>query len=396
MDCARGLFTATTITLSHRQTIRPSSSRVLSVSSTLALSFALTTPSLPRYDRPAIGLHWLSAVAIIATFAIGWIVADLPFSPRRLRLLSYHKWLGVTVFLLTVARLAWRVAHPPPPAPPTMPTWQRHAAGWTHRALYALLLAIPLSGWVYSSAKGLPVVFLGLVQLPDLVDADRALAATLSEVHRALVYSLAALVGLHVLAAGKHALIARDGLLRRMLPTIALACLLLPMAALAQQRVVPEKSEIRFTSRQMGVPVDGRFTRFSVDAQFDPASPAASRASVDVDLASVSLIDAEAQKELARPGWFDSAKFPIARFQSSSIRALGGNRFEALGRITLKGLARDITMTMTARQEGGQTIVEGQFTLRRLDFKIGDGEWSDPSIVANDVLVRVRITLAGK
>jgi len=133
-------------------------------------------------------------------------------------LVSYHKWIGVTVLALMSVRLMWRLSHRPPPLPPAMPAWQRRIATLAHWMLYMLLLAIPLSGWLYSSAVGVPTVYLGLWQLPDLVGKDKALAEALKLAHKSLNFTLLALVVVHVAAAIKHHFVDRDGLLARMLP----------------------------------------------------------------------------------------------------------------------------------------------------------------------------------
>jgi cytochrome b561 len=174
-------------------------------------------PTAQRYTRTAIVLHWVVAGLVLANFLLGPWMADLPLSPEKLRLYGWHKGIGVTVFLLMLARLAWRRWHPAPPAVP-MPEWQQRAARATHALLYVLLLLIPLSGWVYSSASGVQVVYLGLVPLPDLVAQDRSLAAILKALHVTLSFALLALVFLHVGAALKHHFIDRDGVLARILP----------------------------------------------------------------------------------------------------------------------------------------------------------------------------------
>ncbi len=173
---------------------------------------------MKRYTSAAIALHWLAALLIFAAFPLGVYIHELALSPLKLKLLSYHKWLGVTIFLLTVARLAWRAAHTPPPLPDSIPRWQQRAAHGLHHLLYLLLLAIPLSGWLMSSAKGFPVVYFGVVQLPDLIGKDGALAERLHALHALLNFALLALVVLHVAAALKHHFIDRDATLRRMLP----------------------------------------------------------------------------------------------------------------------------------------------------------------------------------
>jgi cytochrome b561 len=170
-----------------------------------------------RYDPTAIALHWLLALMILGSLGVGLTMTGLPFSPTRLKLYNWHKWAGITILLLSAARLLWRLAHRPPADLP-MPAWQRRAAHTTHGLLYALFFAVPLAGWSYSSAAGFPVVLYGVLPLPDFVAPDRALAASLKLLHRALAYSLAALVVVHVAAALKHRLIDRDRLLLRMLP----------------------------------------------------------------------------------------------------------------------------------------------------------------------------------
>ena len=175
-------------------------------------------PAIPRYGAVAIVLHWLVAAALFVTFPLGLYMADLPLSPRKLTLVSYHKWIGVTILALMSLRLAWRLTHRPPPLPLAMPAWQRRAATLAHWMLYGLLLAIPLSGWLYSSAVGVPTVYLGLWQLPDLVGKDKALAEALKLAHKSLNFTLLALVVVHVAAAIKHHFVDRDGLLARMRP----------------------------------------------------------------------------------------------------------------------------------------------------------------------------------
>ena len=169
-----------------------------------------------RYTTTAITLHWLVALLILSTFPLGLYMVDLPLSPDKLRLYSYHKWIGVTVFLLVVARLAWRLTHAPPPLPDGIAAWQRHASVAAHGLLYALMLAIPLSGWLMSSAKGFQTVWFGVLPLPDLLERNRALGDLLATVHQGLNYTLAALVILHVAAALKHHFVERRPFLQRM------------------------------------------------------------------------------------------------------------------------------------------------------------------------------------
>lgn len=174
--------------------------------------------SAARYTRTAIALHWLIALLIGGAFPLGLYMADLELSPTKLRLFSYHKWIGITVLLLAALRLAWRLTHRPPPFVPGMPRWQEIAAHATHHLLYLLLVAVPLSGWLMSSALGFPVVWFGVLHLPDLVAKNKELGDVLKDVHETLNYVMLALVAVHVAGALKHHLVDRDATLVRMLP----------------------------------------------------------------------------------------------------------------------------------------------------------------------------------
>lgn len=169
-----------------------------------------------HYTRTAVALHWSMAGLVISALFMGWTMTGMEISPSRVKVYNYHKWIGVTVLALAVVRVVWRVTHRAPPLP-AMPRWQHIAAHAGHGLLYLLLLAVPLAGWVFSNASGYPVVYLGKLPLPDLVERNRELAQTWLEVHETLAITLAVLVAVHVLAALQHHFIARDNTLRRML-----------------------------------------------------------------------------------------------------------------------------------------------------------------------------------
>ena len=174
-----------------------------------------------RYTSTAIALHWIMAFLLLGLFAVGTNMHDLPLSPWKLKVYSWHKWAGVTAFLLVLARLAWRIGHRPPPLPAAMPRWQQTAAHGLHHLLYLLMLAIPLSGWLMSSAKGFQTVWFGVLPLPDLLGKDEALGDMLKGVHMGLNGTLFLLVLAHIGAALKHHLIDKDDILARMLPFLA-------------------------------------------------------------------------------------------------------------------------------------------------------------------------------
>lgn len=169
---------------------------------------------------------------------------------------------------------------------------------------------------------------------------------------------------------------------------------LLPLAGHAVEygTLVPEKSQITFTSKQMGVPVDGRFGKFSATLAFDPAKPEAGKAQLEIDLASVDAGSKEANEEVVSKGWFNVKEHPKARFVADSVKALGNNRFEARGKTTLKGKTRDMVIVFSFRSDGNAGVFEGTLPLLRTQFGIGEGLWADTSVVADEVPVKFKLT----
>jgi cytochrome b561 len=173
---------------------------------------------MQRYTRTAMLLHWLMALMIVSNFALGVTMVDIPgLTPTKLKYFSWHKWLGVTVLALACMRLLWRLFHPAPPYPSTMRGWEKAAARGTHGLLYVLMFAVPLSGYFLTLALGVPVVYLGIVELPVLIDRNPALKEPLETLHYVLNMILLAAVCVHVLAAFKHHLIDRDRIFKRIL-----------------------------------------------------------------------------------------------------------------------------------------------------------------------------------
>ena len=176
---------------------------------------------MPRFTITAVVIHWLAAALIFGGFALGLYMSGLPLSPTMLKLYSYHKWIGVTVLLLSVARIVWRLRHAAPPLPESIPAWQRKAANGLHHLFYLLFFAVPITGWVMSSAKGFQTVYFGVLPIPDLVGKDKALGELLAEVHKVMSWVLMALVVIHVAAALKHHFVSRNDVLIGMAPWLA-------------------------------------------------------------------------------------------------------------------------------------------------------------------------------
>ena len=173
--------------------------------------------STNRYGLVAQLLHWSVVLLLIVQFLLAEAADELPLGIEKLAMLARHKSVGITILRVAFLRLAWRLIDRPPALPP-MPAWQRVAAAATHWGMYAILFAMPLSGWMMSSAANYPVSWFGWVQLPDLVMPSESLEEILHEIHEVLAGTLLFLVGLHVLAALKHQFVDRDGLISRMLP----------------------------------------------------------------------------------------------------------------------------------------------------------------------------------
>ncbi len=171
-----------------------------------------------RYTRTAMVFHWLIALLIIGSFTMGVIMTDMPgITPTKLKFYSWHKWAGVTILGLAALRLLWRLTHPAPPYPASMPAWQKTSANGLHTLLYVLMFAVPLSGYFYTLSAGFPVVYFGLFELPVLIDANPELKPVLKGLHYWLNMALLGAVAVHIAAALKHQLIDRDGVLKRML-----------------------------------------------------------------------------------------------------------------------------------------------------------------------------------
>ena len=171
--------------------------------------------------------------------------------------------------------------------------------------------------------------------------------------------------------------------------------LALPQLALAEQKLLPAQSEISFVSKQMGVPVEGKFKKFEAQISFDAAKPETSKIAFTIDTGSATLGSPETDAELPKAPWFAVAKFPQATFQSGAVKGLGGGKFEVAGKLAIKGNVRDVVVPVVLVQAGAVTTASGSFTIKRLAFKIGENEWADTSMVADDVQVKFKLALSG-
>ena len=182
--------------------------------------------------------------------------------------------------------------------------------------------------------------------------------------------------------------------MKRLIPILMLAAAALPAQAVEYNAVQSAKSSLSFGYRQMGVAMDGRFSRFSAQLAFDPAKPAAARASIEVDLTSIDAGSAEANDEVAGKQWFNTKAFPVARFVADAVKPLGGNRYEVRGKLSIKGRTQEVVAPATFTQQAGAAAFDGVFQIKRADFAIGEGAWADFGTVANEISIKFHILAA--
>jgi len=176
---------------------------------------------------------------------------------------------------------------------------------------------------------------------------------------------------------------------------LAVALLAAPALAQSPAMLVPAQSEVAFVTKQMGVPVDGKFKKFDAQISLDPKNPAAGSVAFSIDTGSASLGVPESDAEMPKAIWFNVAKFPQATFRSTAIKGLGNGKFEVAGKLDIKGSVREIVVPVQITQSGANSTATGSFVIKRLDFKIGEAEWTDTTVVANDVTVKFKLALSG-
>ncbi|MGI9418404.1 MAG: cytochrome b/b6 domain-containing protein [Geminicoccaceae bacterium] len=392
------------------------------------------------YDALARVFHWITALLIIALFALGWYMVDLDNAdPEKFRLYQIHKSIGITVLLLAILRLAWRFVHSPPPWPSHMAPWERMAAAGAHWALYGLILLQPVLGILQSNAANFPIVLWGGVELPALLAPSPALEDVFLSAHHLLANVLAGLVLLHVAAALRHHIQLKDDVLRNMLPSsgvgigvavLAIALLLPPFllirssgpAATAsgsemqttavagddgdtEKAEVPgdswtieEGSTLGFIALQQGSEVPGSFDIFDAVIVFDPDDLENSRIDVDIDVTSINTGQKARDDTLNSPSFFDTATWPSAAFKSRIVTATGEGQYEAAGTLTIRDVTKDavlpFSLTIQAdpedpARERAEAI--GELPILRLDYGVGQGDWSSTGTVADEVVITIDI-----
>jgi cytochrome b561/polyisoprenoid-binding protein YceI len=384
-----------------------------------------------HYTNTAKILHWTIAAAIVLQFVLAKLAdlaGDSDLAIRELALLANHKSVGITILTLALFRLVWRTKNPPPALPAAMPTWQVRASHFSHWALYGLIIVIPITGWLMSSASAYSVSWFNLFQLPDFVAPDPELKKTLKDIHETLAKILAVIALVHIGAALKHAMFDKDGVLSRMVSTVSVALFVgiiaLGIAMLGQsgkQNVSPSRdtvvanataviddglmasselpvwqidyanSYIRFVGSQAGADFDGEWLSWSAALQFSSASKANGVFDVTVKTAEVNTNDQERDDVMSDPEWFDTRAFPAAFYRASSFIENADGSFDAQGQLIIKDVASPVVLRFTVDEQDGSRILIGHAEFKRLDLGVGVGEWEDTSWVDDEVRVNVRI-----
>ena len=174
----------------------------------------------------------------------------------------------------------------------------------------------------------------------------------------------------------------------------AVICLALPAIAATALKTDAAKSSVTITFKQLNVPVDAKFRKFNAQINYDAAKPETSKATVDIDIAGFDLGDPEYNKEVMKKEWFNAAQFPKASFVSSQIKAGAAGKLDVTGKLTIKGKTSDVSFPLTVKKEGANQIFEGALPIKRLSYNIGEGEWKDTSMVADEVTIKFRVVTA--
>ncbi|MGD9650037.1 MAG: cytochrome b/b6 domain-containing protein [Dongiaceae bacterium] len=346
--------------------------------------------SAETYGLIAKIFHWLAAIFILTLLPVGWIMADMPVSPDKLKIYALHKSVGMTVLGLMILRLTWRATNPVP-ALPLMPRWQRLSAHLSHYGLYALAIAMPLFGWLMSAAAGFPVSYFGLFVLPNPIAPDPALREFFRAAHGVGAYLLAGLVALHIAAALYHHFIRRDNVLRRMLAA-ALIFAALPAQAAPLWQVDYKNSAVEFTAYFENAPVKGKFENFTAIIAFDPNDLKTSRIEAIIVINSLNTYYPERDQNLRGGDWFQTDIFPQAKFISEKIERVGENKYIAHGKLTMLNQSRPLDLpfefsTFTANQ----AAAKAKAILPRKDFNLGKGDWAKSDVIKNEVEVAITL-----
>lgn len=373
-----------------------------------------------RYGDVAVLFHWLIAAVIIGLLVVGKLLGTLEENdPLRYQLTQWHKSFGISVLLLSVLRVLWRLFNKPPPEPPGIPNWQMKAASATHFLLYVLMLGIPLTGWIMVSASplNLETVLFNVIEWPHLpmfqeMANREAIAGAFHGYHELAANLLIVLLLGHMGAALKHHFVDKDSVLLRMLPaggsrgfrrklivliaaigagagTLYLSANTNRQAAL----LAAGDSEVSFVADVTGEQTPGVFTESEVEAVIDEADPSQSTLLARVNTASVTSSNMQVAGSLPETEWFDVENHPEAVFQSTRIESGENGLLQVTGELLIKQTSMEISFPMQLSDEDGVRVARGEFSIDRREFDIGMDSQSGDDFVGFDVIVRFRFDI---
>ena len=368
-----------------------------------------------RYHGIAICLHWVIAILILGMLVVGTYMVWLDESgPLRYSLTQWHKSFGIIALLLIAWRILWRLTHPPPTLPDHLQPWEKRAAGLTHVALYQLILAIPLSGWIMVSASplALPTFLFDKIPWPHLPPFDKLpnkkdIALLFGDIHAIAGYLLMLLLVAHIGASLRHRFVLHDEVMARMSPKAAdgrwiagarstfVAILFiiggLVMYGYSGRDSVPlgaGNSKVRFGFTVQNQALEGSFGESTVEMLIDPDNPAANRLHATVNTAAVATGNSQVDSTLMGEDWFDPDNHPRAIFDSRELVRSDENSYSASGTLRIKGIARKLSFPVTLTYSDDKQVASGSFTVNRLDFNLGRDSQPDDETVAYPVTVK--------
>jgi cytochrome b561 len=349
------------------------------------------------YGAVTKSFHWVMALLMIGMLCLGFYMDGVEELTSKIRLYGLHKSIGVTVLAFVILRILWHLWSQKPAYVESLKPLEKKAAHFLHFCLYGAMLGMPLSGWLMSSAAGRSVSFFGLFTLPDLVTADDSLRGIFGTLHFYMAWALVAAIAVHLCAALKHHFFDKDATLRRMLP-FCLALLISAPAygADAKWDVIPEESSLTYTGKVMNKEFTGSFKIFTPEIYFDPTNPGQSKISVTVDIASLDSGDAERDTAAKGRDFFKSEEFPTAKFESQQITKISDDGYVAAGTLTIRNTSLPVTLpfTLVLPKNGGgkqRGIASGEIVIDRSTFQLGQGEWADTSMIANDIRISFKV-----
>ncbi len=374
-------------------------------------------------------LHWLSALIVLGLLLLGFWMTTLPYTPFKLEIYALHKSFGITIIALTLIRASWKIYNAPPPPLQTHTKTERIAAKTIHRVLYISLLAMPISGWVMSSSGNFPNNFFGLWDLPNIAPKNEEIFEISKQVHELIAYILIASIALHIIGAIKHHIIDKDTTLKRMGGNLTLAGsgLLILLGALSftttapqetkhspqpnaaplqetttapnslpQWTIDPENSSINFTYNQYGQNITGSFSTWSGEIYFDSKALNKSSAHIRINTDSIKTGSTDRDQQARNAQWFNTQKHPHAIFKSESFEKTKPNHYRIKGHLTLRGIKLPVEFPFTlditnAPETGQQATMRANLILNRLDYGIGQDQWSAPQDIKNPVEININL-----